>query len=102
MERYGVTNVFASDSIKQKIRETNNIRYGVDNPMQNTDVRLKAQQTCIDRHGVRIGFLNHAPIRRSKGEIELAEALSKFYPDLKTTDHKEIWPMELDIYIPTY
>lgn len=56
LERYGVTNVFASQEIKDKIRETNNERYGVDNPMQNHEIRLKAQATCVERYGVRIGY----------------------------------------------
>jgi len=42
MELFGVKNAFQSESIKQKIRETNLNKYGVENAAKNSDVKAKA------------------------------------------------------------
>lgn len=52
IERYGVSNPFQSEDIKDKIRETNIKRYGFDNPAKNEDIKDKIKQTCMDRYGV--------------------------------------------------
>lgn len=51
-ERYGTSNVFASDYAKQKIVETNRKKYGVDYPQQNKEIHAKSKQTCMERYGV--------------------------------------------------
>lgn len=55
-EKYGVDNVFKSEEIKEKIKETNNRNLGVDYPMQNKDIRNKAMQTCSDKYGKKWAF----------------------------------------------
>jgi len=51
-EKYGVTNVFQLDDVKNKIKETNLEKYGVENVGQNPEIQNKAKQTMVDRYGV--------------------------------------------------
>ncbi len=51
-DRYGVTNVFQSEEIKQKIVERNIEKYGVANALQRIDVKNKIAQTNMIRYGV--------------------------------------------------
>lgn len=67
LDKYGVSNVSQSDTVKQQIKQTSLLRYGVDNPAQSTDARKKIQasaiatadsrmkkvkETCVKRYGV--------------------------------------------------
>lgn len=52
LERYGATNVFASEYGKNKIVETNRKKYGVDYPQQSKEIHAKSKQTCLERYGV--------------------------------------------------
>lgn len=59
LQRYGATNVYASEYGKAKIKETNLRRYGVENPQQDKKIREKTEQTNIKKYGC-------ADCRRSK------------------------------------
>ena len=50
-DKYGTSNVFSSDIIKDRIKTTNLKRYGVDNPSKNKDIQMKIHNTCIQRYG---------------------------------------------------
>ena len=62
MELFGVKNAFQSESIKQKIKETNLSKYGVDNPMKLEEFKryeprtveslAKAKNTNLERYEV--------------------------------------------------
>jgi hypothetical protein len=52
LDRYGVTNVFASDEHKKKIKHTMILNHGVDHPFKSRAIRNKAKQTMIERYGV--------------------------------------------------
>lgn len=49
--RYNVENVFQSNEIKQKIKETNLERYGVDHPSKSSDLLLKREDNNLKKYG---------------------------------------------------
>lgn len=51
-ERYGVDNVFQSEIIKNKIKETNKQKYGAEYASQTEEVKQKAKNTCLQKYGV--------------------------------------------------
>ena len=51
LDRYGATNVYASEYGKQQIKQTNLERYGVENPQQNLDIKQKTEQTNLIKYG---------------------------------------------------
>lgn len=101
IERYGTENVYASDYGKQRIKETNLKKFGCENPQQNTKIKEKTKQTLIKRYGITCGYQNGRDCHHSKGENELYEFVLSFRQDARHTDRKQIWPMELDIFIPS-
>jgi len=50
-QRYGVLNVFASSTIKEKIKATNIVKYGAPSSAQNKQVKKKAIQTNLKKYG---------------------------------------------------
>lgn len=56
IERYGVDHQCKSDAIKEKIRNTCVERYGVENPAQADEVKQKMKQTCQKLYGVDFAF----------------------------------------------
>lgn len=52
LAKYGVTNVFASEEIKKKIKATSLEKYGVDNPNKCAEVREKIKATSLEKYGV--------------------------------------------------
>lgn len=52
LEKYGVSNVFQSDIIKNKIIETNLLKYGVSYPSQSSHIRSKIINTLRSNYGV--------------------------------------------------
>jgi G:T-mismatch repair DNA endonuclease (very short patch repair protein) len=56
-EKYGVSNQFAREEVKDKIKQTNISRYGAENPQQVKAIRDKTQQTCIEKYGRTSGFI---------------------------------------------
>lgn len=51
-ERYGVDNVFQSQTIKDKIANIHVKKRGVSHPSQSADVKEKKRQRCLDNYGV--------------------------------------------------
>lgn len=100
-ERYGTENIFASEVGKQKIKESNLEKYGCENPQQNKKIKERTKETLIKKYGVACGFLTNRDYKKSKGELELFDFIKNQYSDAKSGDRKQIWPMELDIYIPS-
>lgn len=56
LERYGVENVFQSEEIKEKSKNTCVEKYGVTHPMKNAEILEKAKQTCLERYGKKFAF----------------------------------------------
>jgi len=51
--KYGTSNPFASELIKEKIRRTNLKKYGVDNPSKSKLIQFKREQTFKRKYGVK-------------------------------------------------
>lgn len=101
LKKYGATNIFGSKDGIKKIRKTWLKKYGCTNPMQSKEIQTKAKNTIIEKYGVTCGFHNHGKLHTSKGEQELFEFIKLIKNDARHNDRKQIWPMELDIYIPS-
>lgn len=56
LERYGASNVFASEQIKDKIKQKNIEKFGVEHNWQRPDVKKHIKQTNLDRYGVEVAF----------------------------------------------
>ena len=52
LKRYGVSNVFQSEEVKSKIKETFICKYGVDHPMKNDSYRDDMRQKVRSKYGV--------------------------------------------------
>lgn len=50
-KKYGVSNVFQSKEIKEKIKQTNLTNHGVENPQQVKSIRARARKTKIEKYG---------------------------------------------------
>ena len=51
IKKYGVSNTFKSDEIKNKIKKTNIEKYGVENPQQSDMIKEKTKSTNIIKYG---------------------------------------------------
>ena len=51
MEKYGTTNIFAADAVKEKTKKTNLERYGVEHTLQVKGIRDKGKETMLERYG---------------------------------------------------
>jgi hypothetical protein len=72
-EKYSVTNVFAVESVKQKIRDVLLQRYGVEHALQSDVIRTKFEQTCLDKFGV------SSPLSSSDVQDKINETIKKKY-----------------------
>ena len=100
LEKYGVENVFASVYGKEKSKQTMIEKYGVENCQQNLEIKEKTKKTLIEKYGVTCGYQLNKEYHISKGECEVFDFIKNIFPNAKHTDRSQIWPMELDIYLP--
>ena len=52
LAKYGVTNVFASQHVKDKIKQTNRIKYGTDHHTQNEEYKQNRKDVVMQKYGV--------------------------------------------------
>lgn len=52
IEKYGESNPFKNENIKQKIKNTCLVRYGVENPSQSSKIHQKKIETSLKNYGV--------------------------------------------------
>ena len=57
MEKYGVTNVFQAENVKEKIKQTNLERYGFESAMNNKNVQEKLKKVFIEKYGTSMPML---------------------------------------------
>jgi len=50
-EKYGVVNVFQSEIIKEKLKQTNLEKYGVESATQNNEIKNKIKNTMLKKYG---------------------------------------------------
>lgn len=51
-EKYGITNVFQRDDVKEKISKTCLEKYGVENYSQSQNFKNKIKEICLEKYGV--------------------------------------------------
>lgn len=100
LEKYGSTNIFSSEIGKNKIKESLLDKYNVENPAFLIDVINKRKQTLIEKYDVTCGFLVNKNYKTSKGEDELYLFIKQLKENSIHSDREQIFPLELDIYIP--
>jgi hypothetical protein len=66
LKKFGVKNVFQSEDIKARIKETNIKNLGVEYPMQSDDVRRKSENTILKKYGCKNIFQNDEIKEKSK------------------------------------
>lgn len=69
LEKYGVTNVFQIEKIKEKIKKTNIEKYGVDNPSKNVDIKNKKKLTCETHYGTTCPLSSEIIKNKSKNTL---------------------------------
>lgn len=90
--KYGVSNVFQLDDVKDKIRVTNLSKYGEGNIAHTPEIAAKIRATNIERYGVpyttqapevivkmRETLYNNGSVPSSKAEKEMCEMLHEMY-----------------------
>lgn len=70
MNKYGVTNVFQSEHIKDKIKKSMIDRYGVDHYSKTEEYKIKVNNTMIDRYGDNPYSSDEIIQRRIKGSLD--------------------------------
>jgi hypothetical protein len=66
IKKYGVSNVFQLESIKNKIQHTNIDKYGVKFAIQSDEVKNKVKQTNIKKYGVDVPAKSEYIVRKMK------------------------------------
>lgn len=66
LQHYGVTSVFALDTVKNKIKDTNIQKYGVENVNKLQEIRDKIKNTNIQKYGNEYGLQNQTIIDKRK------------------------------------
>lgn len=56
LEKYGTKNVFQSEKIKDKIKETNIEKYGETHHMKVDKIKEKAKNTMVEKYGIKYAF----------------------------------------------
>ena len=91
LDRYGTTNVFAIDDVKEKIKQTNLIKYGNEN-IAHGILKEKIKQINIEKYGVpyttqapeiivkmRKSLYENGNVPSSKAEKEICSMIKKLY-----------------------
>lgn len=69
MKNYGVSNPFASESIKKRIKKTNKARYGVEVASKSNVIQKKIVDTMIERYGVDNPAHSHEIINKTRHTV---------------------------------
>jgi hypothetical protein len=106
-EKYGEDHYFKTQDFKIKSKKYYLEKYGVDHPLKIDDVKQKIKDTCLTRYGVET-YLNTIHSRdsiksynRSSKEIEIFEWVKSIASDANHSNREIIYPLLLDIYIPS-
>ena len=70
LKKYGSTNAFSSDIIKERIRKTNLSKYGSASPMKNPEIRAKASNALKETLAKKYGHENRVRLIKNRyGEL---------------------------------
>ena len=88
LAKYGTEYALQSDEVKEHIKETNLAKYGVENPQQNKEIREKTSQTNLDKYGNKCAV--HDPkvwkkavhtMKKNGNYSRLEDKLEQFFKD---------------------
>lgn len=77
IERYGVKNVFASNEIKEQIKNTNIKKYGVKHPSYSKELLEKKRQNNIKKYGVPCTLQLPTTVKKRKDKLKTPEVIAK-------------------------
>ena len=95
LKKYGVTNVFANNIVKEKIKHTNIAKYGVDNPFKSPTLMANKLEKEYNTKKKNNSF------NISKPEDESYAILKERYLDVVTQYKDDRYPFACDFYIPS-
>ena len=94
-KRYGVTNVFKADVVKQKSKDTCIEKYGCEYAVQSKDIKNKTKETIKDRYGSEENFYR---LVREKSEATSLERYGEEYYSSTEECKNRIRKTNLDRY----
>ena len=109
MERYGVPSIFMTEDFKEQRRKTLLEKYGAENLMDSEEIRAKIAATMTERYGNPIYFKTEDYKEKSSFERGFKSAPHQFIESVLdslgveyvSNDRKTIYPLEIDILIPS-
>lgn len=90
---------YASETIKEKAKQTMINIYGIEYAQQDPDIRYKSRLTLEERYGRSLPFTDEKTYH-SKPELEIIEFIKNNSDYIPTHNDSIINPYKLDIYIP--
>ena len=96
LKKYGVTNVFQTEEVKDKIKKTNLERYGVEHIMQNDDIKEKVWESTFKNNGVKYGIINAHHIKKSNPQMIIEGILRD--EKVEFIDEYKIFPYYVDMF----
>jgi hypothetical protein len=106
-EKYGVNHYFQSKEFKIQAKKHYLEKYGVEHQLQVEDIKERIKNTCLERYGVDTYLkTQHArdsikSYNTSSYEYEIVEWLNSHNIKSVHGDNTTIYPLTLDIYIPS-
>jgi len=70
IEKYGVKNVFQSNAIKEKSKNTIKEKYGVDNISQSKDIKNKKIKTFLNKYGTKYALSSDIIKQKTKNTVK--------------------------------
>lgn len=93
--KYGVDNVFKSNVVKSKIRDSLKAKYGVDNPARIESLKLARKQHEYETK------LKNGTFNTSSDEEKIYLVLCENFPEVKRQFSSVLYPHHADFYIPS-
>ena len=109
IERYGVPSIFMTEDFKEQRRKTLLEKYGVEDIMQSEEIRAKIAATTAERYGNPNYFKTDDFKEKSSFEhgfksaphLFVESVLDSLGVEYISNDRKLIYPLEIDILIPS-
>lgn len=95
LKKYGVSNVFQLDEVKEKIKETCLANYGFEYAMQNDEVKERVWNSTYKNHGVKYGIIKAHHNIKSKPQRRIEEILES--DNIEYISEYKIYPYYVDI-----
>ena len=99
LKKYGVDNAAKARDIQSKMKNTCLKKYGTKNIFSSEIGKKKIKETLLKKYGITCGFQKCKKYNISKGELELYDFIKSIKPAAIHNDRKNIFPLELDIFL---